>query len=271
MSSGRYIPPLIKWTGSKRSQACTIAGYIPDHRRYFEPFVGGGALLYIAGKPGSVAGDVYAPLIALWRNVRDDHEAIVADYERQWIRLQDDFPRYYYIVRDRFNRSPNPYDLNFLSRTCVNGIIRFNREGKFNNSLHLSRRGMIPERFGRVVKMWRSAIAGIDFVCQDYEETLSAAKDGDFVYFDPPYAGSRKRYIQNLGLERFFRQLAMLNQRGVKWALSFDGRRGGNDLTYPVPNGLYRRKALIPSGQSAVHRVLNGPIERVDESLYLNY
>ena len=59
------VPSLIKWTGSKRSQAAAIARQMPEYERYFEPFLGGGALLYLAARPGSVAGDVYEPLVAL--------------------------------------------------------------------------------------------------------------------------------------------------------------------------------------------------------------
>ena len=62
----KSIPPLIKWTGSKRSQAKFIVDYVPEHRRYFEPFLGGGALLFLLAGPNSVAGDVYCPLIDLW-------------------------------------------------------------------------------------------------------------------------------------------------------------------------------------------------------------
>ncbi|MDA7982834.1 MAG: DNA adenine methylase [Alphaproteobacteria bacterium] len=121
------VPPLLKWTGSKRSQAAQIAALAPAYNRYFEPFLGGGALLYLLGRPGSVGGDSYAPLMDFWTMVRDDPESLIEDYRRQWKSLQADFPDYFYLVRDRFNREQRPQDLNFLMRTCVNGIARFSR------------------------------------------------------------------------------------------------------------------------------------------------
>jgi hypothetical protein len=136
------IPSLIKWTGSKRSQAIQIAAEMPPYHRYIEPFLGGGALLYLAGGPGSLVGDVYSPLIELWKLFQCAPMEVTANYRAQWKNLQKKFPDYYYVVRDRFNHHPNPLDLNFLMRTCVNGIVRFNNQGKFNNSFHLSRRGM---------------------------------------------------------------------------------------------------------------------------------
>ncbi|MBI5243484.1 MAG: Dam family site-specific DNA-(adenine-N6)-methyltransferase [Elusimicrobia bacterium] len=265
------IPSLLKWTGSKRSQAHAIARLMPGHRRYFEPFVGGGALLYLAAKPGAVAGDIFAPLIRLWRLVQRSPDLVVEDYRKQWKALQRDLPGYYYEVRERFNRTRSPLDLSFLMRTCVNGIARFSGQGGFNNSFHLSRKGMEPDRFERTVYAWHPAIRGVRFVCQDYAKTVEGAEKGDFVYFDPPYAGNKQRYTLDLELDRFCSVLEGLNRRGVLWALSFDGKRGGRDLRRPIPRELYRRRLSLLSGDSAVGKVLNGPLEEVEESLYLNY
>ncbi len=284
-NSVKAIPSLIKWTGSKRSQAGAIVDLMPRYRRYIEPFLGGGALLYLAAGRGSVAGDLYAPLIQLWQLVQMEPKKVIEDYEHKWTILKeeldgldiskvnrgDGIPTYYYAVRRRFNEKEDPLDLNFIMRTCVNGIVRFNDSGEFNNSFHLSRRGMEPRRFESIVKLWHLRVQDVTFLCQDYTKTLEIAEKDDFIYLDPPYAGNRQRYIENLNLERFFTALDNLNKRGVKWALSFDGRRGSKDLIHGVPRSLFKRQLLLKSGNSAVSKVLNGPIERVEESLYLNY
>jgi len=258
---------------------------MPHYRRYIEPFLGGGALLYLAAAPSSIAGDLYEPLIRLWQLIQMEPEKVINDYERKWMVLKeeldnvdlnkvqpgDGIPKYYYMLRKQFNQTKGPLDLNFIMRTCVNGIVRFNDKGEFNNSFHLSRRGMEPQRFKRIVELWHPVIQGVVFVCQDYINTLEMAEKDDFVYLDPPYAGNRQRYIKDLDLERFFTALEGLNRRGVKWALSFDGRRGKKDLIRTVPESLFKRQLLLISGNSAVNKVLNGPIEQVEESLYLNY
>ncbi len=265
------VPSLLKWTGSKRSQAARIASFAPQFKRYYEPFLGGGALLYLLGKPGSVGGDIYEPLTAFWALVRDDPARLIADYSRQWAELQKDLPGYFYVVRDRFNATHKPEDLNFLMRTCVNGIVRFSKKGEFNNSFHLSRKGMQPLRFASAVRAWGHRLKGVEFRCEDFEGTLADAEAGDFVYFDPPYAGNVQRYIGDLDVSRFCRVLEDLNRRGVKWVLSFDGVRGDTAYDYTIPRDIYRRKELLDSGYSAVSKVLNGPVEMVTESLYLNY
>lgn len=265
------IPSLIKWTGSKRSQALRIAAEMVPYRRYIEPFLGGGALLFLAARPGSLVGDVYEPLVGLWKLFQAAPDQVIENYRLQWELLQKDLPAYYYRVRERFNQQPNPLDLNFLMRTCVNGIVRFNDRSEFNNSFHLSRRGMEPSRFAASVMKWSRAIEGVEFVCQDYQLTLNHAGEDDFVYLDPPYAGNQQRYVADLDVGRLWTVLEDLNARRVRWALSFDGRRGGNDLSHDVPQSLYKRHMMLASGNSAVHKVLNGPIEQVEESLYLNY
>lgn len=270
-SSHGDVPSLLKWTGSKRSQAARIAAFAPNHERYYEPFLGGGAMLYMLGKPGAVGGDLFAPLIAFWELVRDDAEHLIEDYTAQWTALQADLPGYFYVVRDRFNSDQRPEDLNFLMRTCVNGIVRFSKSGQFNNSFHLSRKGMLPQRFAKIVRDWSAHVQGITFRTGDFEETTADAKAGDFLYLDPPYAGNKQRYIGNLDVDRFYRVLDDLNRRNVKWALSFDGVRGTTAYENSLPAELYRRKESLNSGYSAVAKVLNGPVEMVTESLYLNY
>ena len=270
-STSRVVPSLVKWTGSKRSQASQIAEHIPPHNRYLEPFLGGGAVLYLVGRPGSLASDIYKPLINLWRQVQSNPFEFVDNYTHQWITLQSRGPDYFYEVRARFNQYEDPFDLNFLLRTCVNGIVRFNQNGDFNNSFHLSRSGMRPEQFARVVKSWHQAIHGVHFACSDYREPLSRAQASDFVYLDPPYANTRMRYTYGIDVNTLFHELEALNTRRVLWALSFDGTRGTSDLSQAVPSDLYRRRLLLPSGHSPVGKVLNSRVERVHESLYLNF
>jgi len=265
------IPSLIKWTGSKRSQANSIFEKIPSYNKYFEPFLGSGAILYLAARHGDIVSDIYKPLIDLWHFVQNEPDQLIEDYRKQWENLQKDLPGYYYEIRDKFNASPNPLDLNLLLRTCVNGIVRFNNNGEFNNSFHLSRKGMQPDRFGGVVQKWNYKIQGVSFLCQDYRTTVELSKKGDFIYFDPPYAGNKQRYAEDIDVEEFFNVLDGLNSRGVKWALSFDGKRGESDLRYPVPEGLYKEHLFLKSGHSTAGKVLNKSLEEVHESLYLNY
>ena len=268
-------PSLIKWSGSKRSQAEIIAGFFPSNRTgtYYEPFLGGGSVLYFGAQKfkNARASDLYAPLIEIWKSVKETPDDLKRTYASDWAELQEDFPDYFYKVRERFNVGKMGSDLLFLSRTCVNGIIRFNAKGEFNNALHLTRRGMQPSLFGRVVDRWSRVLGNTTFSVGDYAQILKTVRRDDFVYFDPPYANSHNRYVEDLDVGRFMGFLDELNSRGVKWALSFDGERGGEDFSYAVPKDLYVRRVRMNTGHSLVQKVLNGTQVNVVESLYLNY
>lgn len=266
------VPSLIKWTGSKRLQAIEIQKYIPDKfNRYFEPFLGGGSILFNNSSHKSLCNDIYTPLIDLWKEVKTAPSVVIEQYTNDWLKLQKDFPNYYYEVRDRFNSKYKGLDLLFLSRTTVNGIIRFNSQGEFNNSIHLSRRGMNPKTFSRIVEKWFNKLKNTSFYNEDYKDFLSRVREGDFVYLDPPYANSKNRYIQNINVEELFEVLYDLNIKGVKWALSFDGVRGDENYQYPVPLDLFTNVVLIGNGSSKIGQVLNGKNEIVYEALYMNY
>ena len=266
------VPSAIRWTGSKRRHAPEIARLIPPHRTYMEPFLGGAAVLWFMAKPGAVASDAYSPLVDFWMLVKDHPETVIAEYRKEWIALQNDFPNHYYHVRRRFNDCPNATDLSFLMRTCVNGIVRFNSRGEFNNSLHLTRRGMHPDRLAAAIMSWNSVVRNVTFRCCDYRTTLEEAVAGDFAYLDPPYARTRQRYAFGADAASIMNELERLNSVGVKWAMSFDGSRGECDMTYPVPAELYERRIILAGPRSPVGDVLNsGRGARVHESLYLNY
>lgn len=279
------IPTLIKWTGSKRKQAPFISSLFPSFKRYVEPFVGGGSMLYLNGGKGAIASDVYEPLINLWKLIQTRPENVILDYTNKWnildkeyaelqkkgVKNVDGLPKVFYACRDNFNKTQNPLDLNFIMRTCVNGIVRFNAKGDFNNSFHLSRQGMKPKLFASIVRDWHQRIEKVEFRSCDYKETLDETKKGDLVYLDPPYADSHHRYIKDLDVEKFFQELDELTKKGVLWVLSFDGSRASRTYFDGVPKGLYKRKFDVSNGNSAVSGVLNKKIESVTESLYLNY
>jgi len=106
---------------------------------------------------------------------------------------------HYYALRERFNETHAPLDFLFLSRSCFNGVMRFNRSGGFN--VPFCRK---PERFrpAYVTKIANqvgdlaSLLTSRDwrFQVADWRETMSQAAAGDFVYLDPPYAGRHADY-----------------------------------------------------------------------------
>ena len=263
--------PVIKWTGSKRSQASTITGLFPDFKRYYEPFLGGGSVLVQSNASTAVCGDICEPLIDFWNAVKKNPTKLVKEYSSRWNRLQDEGFDTFYSIRADFNRKQNPYDLLFLSRTCVNGLIRFNRKGEFNNALHLTRKGIDPKNLEKIILQWSTLIQNYTFIHGDYSKTTKRITAGDFVYLDPPYFNTSGMYYGKIIHEDFIDYLEELTSKNIKFALSFDGQRGTKKYSGGIPKKLYKRRLLIPSGHSPFKKVMDKQLESVKESLYLNF
>lgn len=272
MTKAKKLMPVIKWTGSKRSQAETIVSYFPENiNTYYEPFLGGGSVMGITNFKKAVCGDICKPLIELWEEIKTKPNDVSKIYEDNWNKLQKIGYTYYYDIRDQFNKNGDPNKFLFLTRTCCNGLIRFNKNGEFNNSFHVTRKGINPKTLNKIINEWSSRIQNVKFIIGDYRETTKTAKKGDLVYLDPPYFYNKDRYSSDLNYEEFLKFLEDLNKREIKYVLSFDGSRGDKNYNIEIPSNLYKRKFTTKAGNSSVNNVLNQKKEMVFESLYLNW
>lgn len=266
------IEPVIKWSGSKRTIAPLLAHLFPETKCYFEPFVGGGSMLPFRTSQIAIAGDVIAELIALWQAICDTPELTANEYEMRWHRLQAEGHTAYYAIRDSFNITRNPHDLLFLTRTCVNGLIRFNSNREFNNSLHHTRPGIAPARLRDVIQQWSWVIQGVEFTVADYRQTLASVHTGDLVFLDPPYGGTKGRYVPTaFNFDEFYDELQRLNMIGAKWVLTFDGTAGDRSYATSLPDTLYKVQLTLPTGNSPFTKLMKTGIDAVAESVYLNF
>lgn len=266
------IPPIIKWFGSKRIVASMLSQKFPDFDRYFEPFVGGGALLPYSALHEAYAADIIPELIELWNMIKL-HPATVADeYRTRWEKLQKEGLGVYYEIRDKFNQTKNCLDFLFLTRTCVNGMIRYNANGEFNNSFHLSRPGINPLSLKKQLYQWSDYISRVTFVNADYRECLQAVRNNDFVFLDPPYGGTKDRYTKKeFNLGNLFDELERLNRIGAKWMMTFDGEAGERKYNFAPPKELYRSSFLMSTGLSSFKKTMEKKKDSITESVYLNF
>ena len=272
LNTTEMLEPVIKWSGSKRVVAPQLASLFPKADRYFEPFVGGGAMLPFQPGSSAIAGDVIAELIELWMAIREKPDVVANEYEHRWQRLQREGHAAYYDIRHSFNTTRNAYDLLFLTRTCVNGLIRFNSNREFNNSLHHTRPGIAPSRLRSVIRQWSQYIQCVDFVVADYHETLARARSHDLVFLDPPYAGTKGRYMpEEFDVQEFCAELDRLNRVGVRWILTFDGTAGKRAYAAIIPSDLYQVRLSIGTGNSPFTKLMRAGIDVVSESVYLNF
>ena len=268
--------PIIKWSGSKRKIASDILSLAPkNYKTYYEPFVGGGSMLYMIDAKKRIASDINKPLIDLWNLIKNDPDHLLNTYKTYWQLLNDENnPNSYqtfYNIREEFNSTYKPEDLFFLSRTCVNGLIRFNKKGEFNNSLHYTRKGINPDKLEKILQSWNERIKDVNFLHLNYYDILSLVKKGDFLYLDPPYFNTKGMYYGSINADMFLSFLEKLNQKGVMFILSFDGKTCAKDYTFDLPKELYIRHQYIYTGKSTFKKVIDKTSNHVHESIYMNY
>lgn len=271
--------PVIKWSGSKRSQSEEIIKRFPKEiDTYYEPFVGGASILFQLlhsdiNVNNYICSDINRDLINLWNEIKNYPSALIEDYANMWAWLNqdDDLERkkqYFYEVRKRFNEEGDASDFLFISRTTTNGLIRYNQKGEFNNSFHVTRNGIIPGTLEKIINEWSEVLNKnkVQFIHRSYSEITT--NKNDFIYLDPPYAGIKGMYYGTINYEALWN---WLRSQPCKYALSFDGTCGKEDRTYEVPSDLYSTHDYIYSGCSGFKRLKEQTTEYVEESLYLNY
>jgi DNA adenine methylase len=170
-------------------------------------------------------------------------------------------------VRERYNKEHNPLDFMFIMRTTTNGMPRYNQKGEFNNSFHITRNGIDPERLRKIINEWSVLLNknNVCFKCCSYDTIIP--QKGDFMYLDPPYAGTKGMYFGGFDNKKLFEYLRKID---CSWAMSYDGISGREDNTFEVPQDLYDEHLYIKSGNSSFKRVIGKSNDSiVYESLYL--
>ena len=235
--------PIIKWIGSKRLQSGDIVKFFPNEMEtYYEPFCGGCSVMFQlmlseefnVGK--YICSDTNKDLIDLWNTILTDPNGLFDEYTTLWNEMNTLGDRqmkrkFFEEVREEFNINRSPYLFFFLMRTTTNGIPRYNKLGNFNNTYHLTRDGMTPEKLEKIFERWcdKLSMNNVEFLCCDYKDILDMATHNDFIYFDPPYEITRstgKWTGVNVDYFDLFDQLRILTERDIKWALSYDMDNG---------------------------------------------
>jgi len=180
--------PFVKWAGGKSQLLAHLQPLFPSkYRRFFEPFLGGGAVFFSLQPEQAVLGDANRDLVETYLVVRDRVEDLIADLQRhEWSK------DYYYALRAVATLSLDPVQrasrFIFLNKTGYNGLYRVNRQGQFN--VPFGRYKHAPRVYDPEILRNDSVLlqrAAKQVRCQDFEAAMAEAGTGDFIYLDPPY------------------------------------------------------------------------------------
>jgi len=238
--------PFVKWAGGKRQLIPEIEKYLPEKfGSYFEPFLGGGALLFhLLSEKQNLKGyvsDLNSDLVLAYITIRDNLGSLLKSLEKHSDKYFSNSESYYYSVRESNPKSQieKVSRLLFLNRTCFNGLYRVNSKGKFNVPLgRYSNPNIIQEENLHSVNQFLNKNK-ISIKCQDFATTIESVKKGDLVYFDPPYQPISKTsnftsYTNtNFGfndLKRLAKVSNKLAKKGAKVLLSNSSSKQVHDL-----------------------------------------
>ncbi len=181
--------PFLRWAGGKSKLVGTIAQYLPkdlSYQRYWEPFLGAGAMFFHLQPHHAVLSDINKPLIDCYRTIKKEPDAISRRLERHR-RLHG--IEHYYRIRQRYNRSTSSpqkaANFLYLNKACFNGVFRVNTQGEFNVPWGNKKTPALPTL--AELRTVSTALRGARLCCWDYTKVVDKARPGDFVYLDPPY------------------------------------------------------------------------------------
>jgi len=273
------VPHPIPYQGSKRNIASDILRYFPKPiETLHEPFAGSAAISLAAAAHRLAEkywiNDLNKPLMDLWEKIINHPEEISRQYEHLWQEQQKDPRRYYDRIRDQFNLTGRPDYFLYLLARCVKASVRYNANGEFNQSPDNRRRGAMPGTMRHMILGASSLLKGKTKVTsRNYRDVLAKAKPGDLVYLDPPYQGVCRnrdtRYLTGVQFCEFVEVLGELNQRGIRYIVSYDGRTGNKVHGQLLPSALNLTQVEIRAGRSSQATLL-GREDITVESLYLS-
>ena len=264
------MAPFLKWVGGKRQLLPVLRRFYPDFSgRYFEPFLGSGAVFFDLLGRGALGGrhatlsDDNADLIGCYRRVGDSVDEVIAELDRLAAAHAAGGRDHYLCVRDtRFNplraawrasgaevaRYPSELAaiLIYLNRTGYNGLFRLNASGDYN---------VPPGRYDKPKIVDRALLTAVSAALSarevrveqaPFDRLLDEARSGDFAYFDPPYAplsktanfrGYTGRGFTDDDQTRLQQVVLELSGRGVQVLLS--------NSTAPSVSALYEQNAAV--------------------------
>lgn len=258
----KKISPAIKWAGGKTQLLNIITENLPDsYNNYYEPFIGGGAVLLSVKPEKALINDINEQLINLYIQIRDSVDDVLNK-----INNLDSVPctkEFYYSIREQYNQKILSGEKDaqaaalmiWLNKHCFNGLYRVNSKGLFNVPFNNRVKGKsVDESNIRAISDYLNQ-AKVNITCMDFEDACTTVSAGDFVYFDSPYVPeSETAYFTDyakggFSLEdhkRLSKLFKRLDEKGAKIMLS------NNDV--PLVRELYEGYKI----QSfAVKRMIN--------------
>lgn len=192
--SNSNIAPFIKWAGGKRQLLAQIRERMPESfNNYYEPFVGGGAVIFDLLPISAVINDINKALINAYKQICNASDDFLKKSKELDEAMWEDGKEYYYSLREHYNDKlmREEFDVElaalfvFINKHCFNGLYRVNGKGLFNVPYNNSRKASRDEDTIRATSEY---LKNVTILEGDFQIACQNAKKGDFIFIDSPYA-----------------------------------------------------------------------------------
>ncbi|AGF73165.1 DNA adenine methylase [Corynebacterium halotolerans] len=179
------MKPVLKWAGGKTQLLPHLRPFFNPEKRYIEPFLGGGALLFDLMPEAAVVNDSNRELMATYRAIREEPDAVF-----EAVQSHRNEKEYFLELRAVDPETLDPVALAgrmiFLNKTCFNGLYRVNRQNRFNVPFGNYRRPSLPGL--EYLRELSAFLQRVEIHDGDYRDFLrKVVRPGDQVFLDPPY------------------------------------------------------------------------------------
>jgi DNA adenine methylase len=191
MIQNKLVVPFVKWAGGKRQLLPEIINLMPDkYSTYYEPFVGGGAVIFALQPAKAVINDANTELVNVYTVIKNSLEELLDD-----LKTHKNEAEYFYKIRSldkepeyaNISRIQRASRIIYLNKTCFNGLYRVNKSGKFNTPFgRYINPNFVNEVTLRAVSLYLNN-NDINITNLDYIDSLNTIDSNAFVYLDPPY------------------------------------------------------------------------------------
>jgi len=178
------LKPLIKWSGGKSDEIKMFAQYFPSYTKYIEPFVGGGSVYFYLNPVDAVISDVHTELIDLYKSIGNGNSNEIYDFMKNT--PNDEIT--YYKVRDEMvinDQLDNAKRFYYQRKTCFRGMLRYNKNGKFNIPFGkyktINYNEVLNKNYETLLKRTEILNEGFNYIFEKYNN------EDYFMFLDPPY------------------------------------------------------------------------------------
>lgn len=181
------MKPFLKWAGNKHAILERIKPVLPQGGRLIEPFAGSAAVFLNTGYNSALLSDINGNLIELYQYLKKDGPRFIG-YCSTFFVKETNNPETYYQFRRIFNTTGDARLkaalFLYFNRHGYNGLCRFNAKGEFNVPFGRYTKPYFPRE---EMSFFHHKVQNAELRCQDFTQSMLAARPGDVIYCDPPY------------------------------------------------------------------------------------